>query len=67
VGSLINLTTTQAKLEFCSELHFQIYAASKAEHWTTAKKILRHVKGTMGFGILYRREDFWLIGPAESN
>ncbi|KAH9314961.1 hypothetical protein KI387_023588, partial [Taxus chinensis] len=68
VGSLIYLTTTQPDLCFAvSYLTWFLYKP-KLIHWGEAKRVLRYVKGTLDFGILYQRVvDFRLIGYTDSD
>jgi hypothetical protein len=55
VGSLIYLTTTRPDLSFAMSFISRFMTTPKVEHWTTTKRVLRYVKGTLDFGILYSR------------
>ena len=55
VGSLIYLTTTRPDLSFIVSFISKFMTTPKVEHWTTQKRVLRYVKGTLDFGILYSR------------
>ena len=68
VGSLIYLTTTRLNLSFAMSFISRFISAPKVEHWTTTKRVLRYVKGTLDFGILYSRsKDPRLSGYTDSN
>lgn len=53
--SLMYLTVTSPDLIFGVCLLSRYMASSRVSHWAAAKRILRYLKGTMEFGILYRR------------
>ncbi|XP_073016727.1 secreted RxLR effector protein 161-like [Primulina eburnea] len=55
VGSLMYLTATQPDLMYGVSLISRFMANPKSSHWLVAKKILRYLKGTTDFGILYKR------------
>lgn len=68
VGNLIYLTTTRLDLSYVVSYISCFMTARKAEHWVVVKCILRYVKGSLDFGILYSRsKDPWLIGFTDSN
>ncbi|KAH9303948.1 hypothetical protein KI387_008352 [Taxus chinensis] len=68
VGSLIYLTTTQPDLCFAVSYLSRFLSKPKLIHWGAAKRVLRYVKGTLDFGILYQRvADFTLIGYTDSD
>lgn len=63
VGSLIDLTATRPDISFDVSYIFGFMRAPKADHWIAAKRVLRYVKGTSDYGILYTRcNDPKLIG-----
>jgi hypothetical protein len=53
VGSLIYLTATRPNLSYAVSYISRFMQAPKTEHWTATKRVLRYVKGTLDFGILY--------------
>ena len=55
VGSLIYLTATRPDLSFVVSFISRFRSAPKVEHWTAAERVLRYVKGTLDFSILYSR------------
>jgi hypothetical protein len=68
VGSLIYLTTTRPDLSFTVSFISRFMTTPKVEHWTTTKRVLRYVKGTLDFGILYNRsKDPRLCGYTDSD
>jgi hypothetical protein len=68
VGSLIYLTVTRPDLSFAVSFISRFMIAPKVEHWTAAKRVLRYVKGTLDFGILYNRsKDPRLCGYTDSD
>eukprot|EP00253_Pinus_taeda_P025784 PITA_25784 len=53
VGSLMYLTATRLDIIFAVSLISRFMERPKEAHWQGAKRILRYVKGTKQFGILY--------------
>eukprot|EP00253_Pinus_taeda_P019337 PITA_19337 len=68
VGSLMYLTTTRPDIMFVVSLISRFMERPKEAHWQVAKRILRYVKGTKKFGILYTvSECSDLIGYTDSD
>eukprot|EP00253_Pinus_taeda_P022380 PITA_22380 len=68
VGSLMYLTATRPDIMHAVSLISRFMERPKETHWQAAKRILRHVNGTKGFGILYSSsESFMLIGYTDSD
>ena len=68
VGSLMYLTTTLLDLMHAVSLIFRFIETLSDSHWQVGKKILRYVKGTKGFGILYTTvNDLKLVGYMDSD
>eukprot|EP00253_Pinus_taeda_P002408 PITA_02408 len=68
VGSLIYLTTTRPNISFAVSMVSRFMAKPKELHWKVVKRILRYLRGTVGYGLVYRSiEDFRLIGYADSD
>ena len=68
VGSLIYLIATRPDLSFVMRFISRFMTVPKVEHWTAAKRVLRYVKGTLDFGILYSRsKDLRLCGYTNSD
>lgn len=55
VGSLIYLTTNTPNLSYAVSFISRFMTTPKIEHWTAIDKVLRYMKGTLEFGILYSR------------
>ncbi|XP_014511425.1 uncharacterized protein LOC106770113 [Vigna radiata var. radiata] len=55
VGSLMYLTVTQLDVMFRGSLINRYMATPKASHLATTKQILRYVKGTIEYSILYQK------------
>ena len=53
VGSLMYLTATRPDIMFTISLTSRFMERPKEAHWQATKRILRYVKGTKRFGILY--------------
>lgn len=57
VGSLIYLIATRPDLSFAVSYISRFMTAPRADHWVAAKRVLRYVKGTSDYGLLYTRSD----------
>ena len=55
VGSLIYLSATRPDINLAVSYTSHFMIAPKADHWMTAKHVLRYVKGTSDYGLLYSR------------
>jgi len=68
VGSLMYLTTTRPDIMFAVSLISRFMERPKEAHWQAAKRILRYVKGTKRFGILYTTSECSdLVGYTDSD
>ncbi|KAB2620555.1 hypothetical protein D8674_037640 [Pyrus ussuriensis x Pyrus communis] len=55
VGSLMYLTATRPDLMFVVSLISRYMEQPTETHLQTAKRVLRYVKGTVGFGVFYKK------------
>ena len=53
VGSLIYLSATKPDISFTVSFISHFMIAPKVDHWMAAKRVLRYVKGTSDYGLLY--------------
>ena len=68
VGSLMYLTATRPDIMHVVSLISRFMERPKEAHWQAAKRILRYVKGTKRYGILYTTsENSDLIGYTDSD
>eukprot|EP00253_Pinus_taeda_P010100 PITA_10100 len=68
VGSLMYLTATRPDIMYAVSLISRFMERPKEAHWQAAKRILRYVKGTKKFGILYTiSECSDLVGYTDSD
>eukprot|EP00253_Pinus_taeda_P022296 PITA_22296 len=68
VGNLTYLTATRPDIMFVVSLISRFMERPKEAHWQAAKRILRYVKGTKSFGILYNvSEHSDLVGYIDSD
>eukprot|EP00253_Pinus_taeda_P006314 PITA_06314 len=68
VGSLMYLTATRPDIMFVVSLISRFMERPKEAHWQAAKRILRYVKGTKRFDILYNvLEHSDLVGYTDSD
>jgi len=68
VGNLMYLTRTRPDIMFAVSLISRFMDRPKEAHWQVAKRILRYVKGTKRFGILYTvSECSDLVGYTDSD
>jgi hypothetical protein len=68
IGSLIYITTTRPDIMYAVSFLSRFMAAPKEGHLLAAKRILRYLKGTMNFGIFYKRSsDNTLKGYTDSD
>ena len=56
VGSLIYLTTTRSNIMHVVSIVSRFMSEPSKDHFTTAKRILRYIKATRIFGIIYEAE-----------
>eukprot|EP00253_Pinus_taeda_P018932 PITA_18932 len=68
VGSLMYLTATRPDIMYAVSLISRFMERPKEAHWQAVKRILRYVKGTKMFGILYNvSEHSHLVGYTDSD
>ena len=63
MGSLIYLTLTRIDISYVVGVMSRYMQNPKKPHLEAARKILRYVKSTLGYGLLYKKSgDYKLIG-----
>jgi hypothetical protein len=68
IGSLMYLVNTKPNLCFVINSLSQFMVEPRRVHWVAAKHVLRHLKGTMDYGLNYDRGDgVRLIGYTDSD
>ena len=68
MGSLNYLTTTRPDIAYSINILSQSMAKPLEIHWVAAKKVLRYLKGTINFGIMYTDNcDVELTGYSDSD
>ncbi|KAK1587599.1 hypothetical protein Q3G72_014626 [Acer saccharum] len=68
VGSLMYLTATRPDIIYAVSLISRYMECPDEYHLLAAKRVLRYLKGTIDFGILYKKEEgFDLIGFSDSD
>jgi hypothetical protein len=68
VGGLIYLATTRPNLSYVLSFISRFTTVPNIEHWIATKRVLRSVKGTLEFDILYsKNKDLRLCGYRDSN
>ena len=68
VGSLNYLTTTRLDISFAVGILFRFMQKPCEGHWSTAKRVIKYLKGTEDFGLKYTQVgDFNLIGYSNSD
>ena len=68
VGSLMYLTANRPDIMHAVSLIFRFMEKPKEAHWQATKRILRYVKGTKRFGILYTAsENSELVGYTDND
>ena len=55
IGSLMYLVNTQPDISFAVNSLSQFMVDPRKVHWTAAKHILRYIKGTVEYGLVYER------------
>lgn len=55
VGSLLYLTATRPDIMYATSILSRFMHKPNQNHFGAAKRVLRYIKGTLGFGILYER------------
>ena len=68
VGSLNYLTTTRPDLSYSISILSQFLAKPCETHWKATKQVLRYLKGTVDYGLLYTNvSDVQLAGYSDSD
>ena len=69
IGSLRYLMNTRPDITYCVSYLSRFMDKPSSEHLAAAKRILRYLKGTVNFGILYKRgdRDMKIIGFNDSD
>ena len=68
VGSLNYLTTTRLYIAYLVSILSQFMAKPLESHWKATNKVLRYLKGTINFGIMYTDDiDVDLTGFSDSD
>jgi len=68
VGTLTYLIATRPNLMFVVSLISHFMACPTQQHFAAAKRVLRYLKGTMNYGVFYKRGEVSdLIGFADSD
>ncbi|KAK2974046.1 hypothetical protein RJ640_006238 [Escallonia rubra] len=61
VGSLIYLTITRPEISYSISVISQFMQNPRTPHLEAARRILRYVKGTLDYGLLYKRCDNFVL------
>ncbi|KAK5786862.1 secreted RxLR effector protein 161-like [Gossypium arboreum] len=68
VGCLLYLTATRPNIMFGVSLLSRFMHCCNVTHFKAAKRILRHVKGTLNHGVMFKEEkELKLIGYSDSD
>ncbi|KAI3500109.1 hypothetical protein L1887_35925 [Cichorium endivia] len=68
VGSLIYLTLTRPDISYAVGVMSRYMQSPKKPHLDAARRILRYIKGTIDYGLLYKRgEDCKLVGYCDAD
>ena len=68
IGSLIYLTLTRPDISYAVGVVSRYMQSPKKPHLDAARRILRYVKGTIDYGLLYKRgEDCKLVGYCDAD
>ncbi|KAL6506198.1 hypothetical protein OROGR_024379 [Orobanche gracilis] len=68
IGSLLYLTASRPDIQFAVGVCARYQVAPKESHFTTAKRIIKYVKGTVDVGLWYPKEGgFDLVGYSDSD
>ncbi|RVW59276.1 Retrovirus-related Pol polyprotein from transposon RE1 [Vitis vinifera] len=68
VGSLLYLTLTRTDISYAVGVMSRYMQNPKKPHLEAVRQILRHVKGTIDYGLLYKKgEDYKLVGYCDAD
>ncbi|XP_054745996.1 uncharacterized protein LOC129250391 [Anastrepha obliqua] len=68
LGALMYLSvTTRPDIAFTVSFLSQFNSNYSLQHWKAAKRVLRYVKGTINYGLLYKKSDSELYGVADAD
>ncbi|XP_021299428.1 uncharacterized protein LOC110428079 [Herrania umbratica] len=57
IGSLLYLSATKPNIMYATSLLSRFMQALSLLHFKAVKRILRHIKGTVEYGLMYRGKD----------
>jgi len=68
IGGLLYLSV-RTRPDICYAVNYlsQFNSAPSEQHWTAVKRVLRYLKGTMNFGILYTRNQSNVVGYSDAD
>ena len=68
IGSLMYLVNTRLDTSFAVNSLIQFMVDPRRVHWTTVKHILRYIRGTLEYGVVYERlESVQLAGFTDAD
>ncbi|CAM8878921.1 unnamed protein product [Rhodiola kirilowii] len=67
IGSLMYLTATRPDLMYSVSLISRFMSRPTEMHMQAAKRIMRYIKGTLSYGILYRHDKSHMVGYTDSD
>jgi hypothetical protein len=67
VGKLLFLLNTRPDLSFAVGVLARFFSTFKRKHVVAVKRVLRYLKGTIDFGLVYTKTDMTLVGFVDSS
>lgn len=68
IGALMYLAVfTRSNIAFAVNFMSQFHTNYSTEHWMTAKRILRYLKGTVDYGLMYQKSGMAWYGVVDAD